>query len=61
MRQTKLERRPEKRLAREQSMTGWDEVVKGFNRQQMMASKGSQRWVSLGIGHHLARMMKGHI
>ena len=61
MRNMKLEKRQDKKQGREQSMTGWDEIVKGFNRQQMMTSKGSQRWVSLGIGHHLARMMKGHI
>lgn len=51
----------QKKQAREQAMTGWNRSPKRMNRERMLESRGHQRWTSLGIGHHFARMMKGHI
>lgn len=61
MRHAKSRRVQEKMRAREMSMKGWDEHLKEFPDQQQATSRGSQRRISQGMGHHLARMMKGHI
>lgn len=61
MRQMRPERQMAKKQAREMSMMGWDRPFKGLDKRRMMASRSSRRQMSLGMGHRLARMMKGHI
>lgn len=43
------------------SMIGWDQITKDFDKNKVDMARNSQRHISSGIGHHLARMMKGHI
>lgn len=52
-------RRIEKQQGREMSMTGWDKLLKDEAHKTKAADR--QRHISMGLGHHLARMMKGHI
>lgn len=52
-------RRMEKQQGREMSMTGWDKLLKDESHKTKAAYR--QRHISMGIGHHLARMIKGHM
>ncbi len=54
-------RRLEKIQGRQQSMSGWNMEDKGFGEKRFANSRNSQRKMALGVGHHMARMMKGHI
>ena len=62
MRLSKMrERRVIKEEGRHMSMTGWDKLTGSYDKKKLIGSRNAQRNISMGIGHHLARMMKGHI
>lgn len=46
-----------------QQREGWDMLLKNYEMKQRQEARpmSTQRRISFGIGHHLARMMKGHI
>ena len=47
--------------ARQQAMVGWNQSPREGGKQQMMASRSTQRCMSLGRGFHFARSLKSHI
>ena len=48
--------------ARDMSMKGWsDELLADNIKTKGMLGSENQRHMSAGIGHHLARSLKGHV
>jgi hypothetical protein len=61
MRLSKQRRHVAKMQAREQSMVGWNQIPRDSGKQQMVASRSSQRMMPLGCGFHFARSLKSHV